>query len=325
MPLDTSRAVDVGSGKRPQEWHVLRAVALHNCCACFEFLGQYSHALQVAKRALRAASAVLPPTDPLLARLQAVEAAVASQEREQLLRAGKPTERRLPLGHSLTLAGSHADPASQTARQARLAAEAAAAAPPPKPKRSKEERKAALEGLLRPTKAAQLAAEEAHRKAEAEKARALRLAREKLYVRRTQPPLCDPSPSPPPPLPSLPPLILRSPALCLAGRGRRERARCRARGQGEGQVRASLRHADQGGNEPRRGEEEARPERRRAAQGQQWQEPVQDAAAEPRGTGLRAPDRVPTEGGQEGPLRDDSAAERGAFGGRFGPLWLGSG
>lgn len=69
---------------------VLRAIALHNCCACHEFLGQFSLALLAATRALRAAEAALPPGDPLLSRLRTVAATVEARDLECLQRAGKP-------------------------------------------------------------------------------------------------------------------------------------------------------------------------------------------------------------------------------------------
>ena len=61
------------------EKQVMRAVALHNCCACYEHLGQYSFALQAARRALRIAATVDPLEEGLMKRLVAVEKAVAAK------------------------------------------------------------------------------------------------------------------------------------------------------------------------------------------------------------------------------------------------------
>ena len=75
-----------------EELAALRAVALHNCCACHEFLGQYTAALTQARRALRLAEKALPEGDSLLERLRSVEEAVSGRQREQLVRAGKPAD-----------------------------------------------------------------------------------------------------------------------------------------------------------------------------------------------------------------------------------------
>ena len=92
-------AVDASSGDGASEikgvegkdLDVLRAIALHNCCACHEFLGQFSHALVAARRALKVATSALSPSDELLTRLSAVAQSVALKDQQSLERAGKPT------------------------------------------------------------------------------------------------------------------------------------------------------------------------------------------------------------------------------------------
>ena len=78
-----------GGSSSGADWEVLRAIALHNCCACHEFLGQFSMAHQQAKRALKVAEAALGAGDELLTRLSAVVRSVAEKDRESLARAAR--------------------------------------------------------------------------------------------------------------------------------------------------------------------------------------------------------------------------------------------
>ena len=60
----------VAMSNEERETH--RAMALHNCCVCYEHLGRLSSAREAAQEALGAARAVLPPGEPLLRRLDEV-------------------------------------------------------------------------------------------------------------------------------------------------------------------------------------------------------------------------------------------------------------
>lgn len=73
----------------PHTVEVLRAVALHNCCASHEFLGQHSTALAEARKAYRLASAALPGEDPLVSRLRDVEASVEQKVNSSFGSGGK--------------------------------------------------------------------------------------------------------------------------------------------------------------------------------------------------------------------------------------------
>ena len=59
-----------------EERQTHRAMALHNCCVCYEHLGRLSNARHAAHEALGAARAVLPSSDPLLHRLEDVARAL---------------------------------------------------------------------------------------------------------------------------------------------------------------------------------------------------------------------------------------------------------
>ena len=72
------------SGAAIRAVQVLRAVALHNCCASHEFLHQYSTARIEARKAYRLASEVLPADDGLVRRLQSVEISVEQKVRDTL-------------------------------------------------------------------------------------------------------------------------------------------------------------------------------------------------------------------------------------------------
>ena len=74
-----------------EELAALRAIALHNCCACHEFLGQYTAALTQARRALRLAEKALPEGDSLLERLRSVRLAASASSSSA--RGSPPTDR----------------------------------------------------------------------------------------------------------------------------------------------------------------------------------------------------------------------------------------
>jgi hypothetical protein len=77
LKMATKDLQDTGSSAASiKAVQVLRAMALHNCCASNEFLGKFSTAQTEARRAYRLAREVLPADDGLVQRLQFVELSV---------------------------------------------------------------------------------------------------------------------------------------------------------------------------------------------------------------------------------------------------------
>ena len=136
-----------------EELAALRAVALHNCCACHEFLGQYTAALTQARRALRLAEKALPEGDSLLERLRSVEEAVSGRQREQLVRAGKPADG----SWDARLSASDGDLHGKSKGKGRALA-AVGSSPPPRRALRRRDTTTLVAALMQPTAAARAAA-----------------------------------------------------------------------------------------------------------------------------------------------------------------------